>query len=61
MLLLVDGFLSLEECDAVRTLGAPHLKRSKVSAGGRALNLGLVASTGLIRLHLMHADFELGA
>lgn len=61
MLLLVDGFLSLEECAAVRALGAPHLKRSKVSAGGRALKLGLVSSTGLISLHLTRVDFELRA
>ncbi|KAI7838354.1 hypothetical protein COHA_007922 [Chlorella ohadii] len=33
VLLLVDGFLSPQECEAVRALGAPHLKRSKVSAG----------------------------
>lgn len=34
VLLVVDGFLSSEECAAVRALGGPHLKRSKVSAGG---------------------------
>ncbi|PRW61504.1 Serine threonine- kinase CTR1 [Chlorella sorokiniana] len=33
VLLLVDGFLSPQECSAVRELGSPHLKRSKVSAG----------------------------
>ena len=36
-LLLVDGFLSPQECADVRQLGGPHLKRSKVSAGGCAL------------------------
>lgn len=33
-LLLVDDFLSPSECQAVRCLGGPHLKRSMVSAGG---------------------------
>ncbi|EFN57062.1 hypothetical protein CHLNCDRAFT_143806 [Chlorella variabilis] len=32
-LLLADAFLSPEECGEVRALGAPHMKRSKVSAG----------------------------
>ncbi|KAI3434742.1 hypothetical protein D9Q98_002802 [Chlorella vulgaris] len=32
-LLLVDDFLSPSECQAVRCLGGPHLKRSMVSAG----------------------------
>lgn len=32
-LLLADGFLTPAECGAVRALGGPHLKRSKVSAG----------------------------
>lgn len=32
-LLLADGFLSRRECAALRTLGQPLLKRSKVSAG----------------------------
>lgn len=33
VLLLADGFLTPRECSAVRELGAPQLKRSKVSAG----------------------------
>jgi hypothetical protein len=33
-LLLADDFLSPSECQAVRGLGGPHLKRSMVSAGG---------------------------
>lgn len=32
-LLVIDGFLSPRECAAVRQLGGPHLKRSKVSTG----------------------------
>ncbi|PSC73342.1 prolyl-4 hydroxylase alpha subunit [Micractinium conductrix] len=32
-LLLADRFLSPQECEAVRALGGPYLKRSKVSAG----------------------------
>lgn len=40
VLLLVDGFLSPVECAAIRELGGPHLKRSKVSAGGRGACAG---------------------
>ncbi len=49
MLLLVDGFLSPQECEAVRALGSPHLKRSKVSAGGRPQR-SLAASTAWLVL-----------
>ena len=39
-LLLADRFLSPQECEAVRALGGPYLKRSKVSAGGWVVVVG---------------------
>jgi len=51
VLLLVDGFLSPQECADVRDLGGPLLKRSKVSAGGLA-PMGSGGAGRLCRVHV---------
>lgn len=59
VLLLADGFLTPRECAAVRELGGPQLKRSKVSAGKRRGERAVERPTPAADRRQSHRDFNL--